>query len=787
MKTILRVVMLLLLVSPCVAAKGNKAEKASPETASVSAQTSLDDLARGLTGERPQQASDEEWTFIQGYAQAVHGNCAEAEQLLSKVDGKLSLIEDHIFYTRAICANRQKKFDQALNLLSRFDEAGSGSVWFAEALLERGRALRGLNRFSEAQAAFARALPMMMDLEQPRVKREIIATQMAAGDGDRAAASVRDMAFAATGERELSELFPLMDEIKKRFRIDIRAEIESPSQQLRLATNFIADSQWADAAVRLERAIQSKQLGGSDLARAKWMLAKCKRWTHHYDEAIALMEELLRDPSAAGMNDDISSTLATTYMKKNDYAKALAIRERMLDRQAVGSRAAAQIAFKIAFLRMDQGKYQEAIALWQKMASMPGAGEQGAMARWYVGWCRYMAGDYAGAAESFGALLGGSGVDRGAVEGAESDNGASESKIAVKQPVAEKASKVHKAGKKGKSGKVVARRGGKVKGSGGSEAKRYGLEDRIRYWRARSLEKIGRTEEARALYRTILSRHAGGYYAELSRRAVNGEKRSVEEFAHVRDVWPVVAAAHPPFSGEGGSIHYRRAIFFDRLGLHAEAARELRAATGAPAEAVMAIGTRDFAHDVASALARSRVRVYGDTPGRDAGERLIWEAAYPKAYEPVATRLANQEGLDPRLVWSIMFNESHFRPSVNSPAGAVGLMQLMPTTAGKVSRERGGDGDPSRLDLIQPVANMGYGIAYMGKLMHLFPGNVPAVVAAYNAGEEAVGRWLANGSFSDIEQWIEEIPYEETNLYVKKVMMTYWKYQRLYPEHGERK
>jgi soluble lytic murein transglycosylase len=62
----------------------------------------------------------------------------------------------------------------------------------------------------------------------------------------------------------------------------------------------------------------------------------------------------------------------------------------------------------------------------------------------------------------------------------------------------------------------------------------------------------------------------------------------------------------------------------------------------------------------------------------------------------------------------------------------------------------------------------------------MFPGNEAAVIASYNAGEQAVDRWLKNGSFNDIEEWIEEIPYSETNLYVKKVLNSYWDYQRLY-------
>lgn len=734
---------MLLANASCAHARGGPSQKAAKPQEAVSS-TSLDDVVRGLAGfqERAKRYSADEWNFVLGYAAVAHGRFAEAESPLAKADGRIPLLQDHIAYYRAVAANRLGRHEQAMAMLDRVDP---DSVWANEALLERGIALTGMGRFAEAQAALNRALSGADDADQARVRQQLALTLIASGDAERASSYLQGLAMSCSGERELSELYGLMDELKRRARIDLRAWVDQPEQRLRLAGSYVAGSQWADAARILEELIGEKRIANAEMTRARWMLARCYRWTHRYDEAIRLMEELLRDPAAGGFSDEISATLATTYMKQNDYAKALAIRQRMLDRLPPGSRSAAQIAFKIAFLHMDEGKYAEAIPLWQQMASMPNAGEQGVMARWYVAWCRYMAGDYAAAAEAFGAMLGAAGG-------------------------AEKAAKP--AGRK----KRAAR-------GGGSGAQRAGIEDRVQYWRARSLFKLSRDGEARALLQQLLSKHPNGYYAELSRRALANAPRGLEAFVQAREPWNVGRAAEPPVSSDAGSAHLRRAALLDRLGLHDEAARELRACPerASGSEAVMALAARSYAHDIAYAIARSRYKpVLDDAPGRDAFSTFIWEQGYPKAYEPVVTRLAAQEGVDPRLAWSIMLNESNFRPRVISPAGAVGLMQLMPTTAGKVSAERGGAGDPSRAELTEPVANIGFGMAYLGKLQQLFPGNAPAIAAAYNAGEEAVSRWLGNGAFSDIEQWIEEIPYDETNLYVKKVMNSYWKYQRLY-------
>ncbi len=714
----------LAVVQPaCAAGRAKPAAKAvrAPEAMEPG---DLNQVVQGLAGfeSRASKYNKDDWNFVLGYANFVGGQWAAAEHYLGLADGKLAAAQDHILYFMAAADNRMGKFSDALALLDRFDAIGRDSVWSNEALVERGIALSGSGRYSESASSLSRALGAANASDKPRIDRELARTYIASGDGERAASYIRNMAISCAGERELSQLNDLFDALKSRYHIDVRAWIEEPQQQLRLIQSYVAASQWADAAVRLEKLVKHGSLNGSDLVRAKWMLARCYRWTHRYDEAIAIMETLRRDPSSGSFSDDLLGTLATTYMKKNDYAKALSIRQGMLDRMPPASRGAAQMAYKIAFLHMDEGRYAEAIPLWERAASMRGAGHQAVMARWYIGWCNYMQGDYAAAARDFDALF--------------------------------------------KSG-----------------AKAADIDDRVEYWKARSLVHIKQKEEAMAVFRKIVQEHPGGYYAELAGRALAGDLRNTQDFAAARDAWPAGSALEPRIPAEGRG-HLGAAALFDRLGLHDEAAMEVRAAArdgdGSPEE-IISLAKRNYVHDTAYVIAKVRYKyVLDDSPGHDASSRFIWQAAYPEAYKPAVESLASREGIDPMLAWSIMQNESAFKPAVVSPAGAVGLMQLMPTTAGKISKERGGSGDPSMEDLTRPAENISYGVAYLGKLSRLFPGNSAAVIASYNAGEEAVARWLSNGSFTDIEQWIEEIPYDETNLYVKKVMTSYWKYQRLY-------
>lgn len=728
--TLALVVALALMLPACAHGGGRSHSKAA-----MSAKTNpigqsrdlknLNDVVLGLAGfkERASNYSKDEWNFVLGYAHFMHGRLAEAEHFLKKASGKIPKLEDYILYYRASIANRMGKYSSALAFLDALGADYTDSVWYVDAKIERARSLSGKRQFDEALRLLNEALDDSSGTERDKVERLIAWTYLESGDSGQAAEYVKSMALAAGSERDLEELATLMGEVKKRYGVDIRRWIDSPPNQLRLAESFAADSQWQDAAARLERLLSSGRLDSSMRTRAKWLLAKSYRWIHRYDDSIALMEELRRSPGGRRI-PGLSTTLATVYAKRNDYKKAIAIRRSILNRLPPGSRAAAHMAYKIAFLYVDENKYKEAIPLLRQVASMRSAGSLRTLARWYIGWCHFMLKDYGEALVSFDELL---------------------------------------------------RRG----------AKGAKIADRVTYWKGRALLASGMKAEARESFREVIRKYPRGYYAELARRRLEDDRRDVYDFAIAKGSWGTPSIWKPANpAAVSGVPHMGRALELDRLGLHAEVARELKAcdfdANAEAAEVGLWLAWRNYAHDTAYRLAQKKFRgVLKHSPGRGRFNNFVWEQAYPRAYDPVVVRLDSNGDIDPMLVWSIMKNESAFKPQVISPAGAVGLMQLMPTTANLMSRELG-EGKLSVKDLYKPATNIAYGITYLDKLAHLFPGNAVAVIASYNAGEQAVGRWLANGTFSDIEEWIEEIPYGETNLYVKKVMNSYWRYQRLY-------
>jgi soluble lytic murein transglycosylase-like protein len=135
--------------------------------------------------------------------------------------------------------------------------------------------------------------------------------------------------------------------------------------------------------------------------------------------------------------------------------------------------------------------------------------------------------------------------------------------------------------------------------------------------------------------------------------------------------------------------------------------------------------------------------------------------------------------VDPALAYGHIIQESNFRSTAVSQAGAVGLMQVRPGTAGDTARARGTAFDPAYLT--DPTVNIDYGQAFI-ELLRTNPatrGQLPRVIAAYNAGPLPVDRWNAINDKGDPLLWIESIPYWETRYYVPAVMRNMWVYQGL--------
>jgi soluble lytic murein transglycosylase len=155
-----------------------------------------------------------------------------------------------------------------------------------------------------------------------------------------------------------------------------------------------------------------------------------------------------------------------------------------------------------------------------------------------------------------------------------------------------------------------------------------------------------------------------------------------------------------------------------------------------------------------------------------------------RLYFPVLERetliaSSKENGIDPVLVAALIRQESNFNPLATSPAGARGLMQLMPAVGKSVADAKGiGPWDPDLL--YQPATNIKLGTAHLSGLVRKYP-EVVKVLAAYNAGESRVAKWSSKTGAGDPEVFTERIPFVETRDYVRTVLRNRAYYRALYP------
>ena len=161
--------------------------------------------------------------------------------------------------------------------------------------------------------------------------------------------------------------------------------------------------------------------------------------------------------------------------------------------------------------------------------------------------------------------------------------------------------------------------------------------------------------------------------------------------------------------------------------------------------------------------------------------RTSWECVFPEPYAESVRAGAGAARIEPELIWSVMRQESAFDPDVVSPARAVGLMQLLPETATKTAANNHLKHDDSKL--VSPAQSIMLGALYLRELLDKLHQNAALSVAAYNAGPEAIQRWLGHAKGETIDVFIEAIPFVETRGYVARVMGNLARYG--YLDRGE--
>lgn len=286
---------------------------------------------------------------------------------------------------------------------------------------------------------------------------------------------------------------------------------------------------------------------------------------------------------------------------------------------------------------------------------------------------------------------------------------------------------------------------------------------RWRYWHARALSELGEQAAATEAYGAV--RQERDYYGFLA-----SDRTGVEYTLGHRPVAP--DAAERARMAENPGI--QRAREFYRLGLRPQANQEWQwLITHLPKREVEIAA--HFAHEWGwhdrAIIALGAVQSYDDI-----------ELRFPLLYEGFVRAAAKRRGLPAALVYSIIRGESAFVSDARSSAGALGLMQMLPSTGQETARHLGMPWKNSS-ELLSPEKNILLGSEYLRRVLRQFGGSFPLAAAAYNAGPGRVKSWLPKAGCVPADVWVELIPFTETEGYVRRALF----YAAIY-EHrmGER-
>ena len=299
------------------------------------------------------------------------------------------------------------------------------------------------------------------------------------------------------------------------------------------------------------------------------------------------------------------------------------------------------------------------------------------------------------------------------------------------------------------------------------------------YWSGRAHAKTGQGAQADSRLRLVYTDYANSYYGRLAERQL---ARAADGLATREDI-RFVSHEQPPALDVKPIPTEPLIRLLLANGLYDDALAELRFAQRAWGSSSRIDATIAWVYHQKGELRRAislMRRTYPQflTAGGQQLPAEILQVIFPLAYWDSIRKYSAQRDLDPYVVAALIAQESTFDPEIKSVANAWGLMQIVPTTGHRLARAAGVRRF-STASLTNPEINVRLGTLYFSQLVEQFGGTYYAL-ASYNAGESRVIKWKGERPGLDEDEFIDDIPFPETQNYVKRILGTAEDYRRLY-------
>jgi soluble lytic murein transglycosylase len=300
------------------------------------------------------------------------------------------------------------------------------------------------------------------------------------------------------------------------------------------------------------------------------------------------------------------------------------------------------------------------------------------------------------------------------------------------------------------------------------------------YWAARAHDRLGNTEIANARYALVVSDYQNSYYGRLASRQLVDRRVALPSRGADGEIVRPTAMDGNSGSSLPPTADVIRALIADEM--YDDALNELQYAQRVWGDSPIVQATMGLVYSRQGDLRRginAMKRAYPQyiaSGGEDLPPEML-QVLFPVAYWDMIARHSKARGLDPYLIAALVAQESTFDPQIRSHANAVGLMQVLPSTGRRYARRLKLRYRPAMLT--QAETNVRLGTAIFADLVQKL-GGAHLALASYNAGESAVLRWMTERPGLERDEFIDDIPYPETQNYVKKIIGTAEDYRRLY-------
>jgi soluble lytic murein transglycosylase len=656
------------------------------------------------------------WLTV-GYAHFSDHDYDKAATSLLKAQPHAGELSDYVAYFLAASYLNQGKSEPGFEVLKTFAARYPDSLFRREAALMYGNALITTGNPQRAVAVLAPYLPADGDSGRPDIELALARAYLRSGQNEKGVELLRHIYYSEPASAQAA---------------DARSELDKlPAGSVPLATV-------AERRTRAELLMQAKR----------------------YNDAVTEYRALLSDSRVKSLTE-LQLALAGALLKANNRGEAKQILEKLPNQADELSARRNYYLIEIARAENNEGRMRELLdrmrqstptSVWLEEALVTGG-------RFY--WFKH---DYAQAAPYYAELAHTFPASKGA-------------------PIAHwKAA-------------WLTFRSGKVEDATAEfedQIKRFPSSNEVvpaLYWRARVAEEQNDPTRARGLYLKITERFRNFYYAELARARLatlggatpTGDKIAADPLlARIPDApQPKISESQPP----ADNPRVQKSRLLENGALYDFAIRELQLAAAEEG------GGEWLTHEIVRVYTagghynRALETMKRAVPGYfaldlDALPRGYWETLFPRPWWNDLQHYSAANGLDPFLVASLIRQESEFNPSAVSPANALGLMQVLPSTGKQMAHEM----KLARFsadELFTPAVNIQLGTHYFRTLINKF-GGIEYALAAYNAGGDRVELWLSGKPYRDTAEFVESIPFTETREYVQAIIRNAAVYKRLY-------